>query len=88
MGIKWIEKNIDVYDVVNADEAFMTGTPFCILPVTSITGDKIGAGKMGVITERLIKTWSENVGVDIIAQIKGWSRASGSNAPTPYAFKK
>lgn len=88
LGIKWIEKNIDVYDVVNADEAFMTGTPFCILPVTSITGDKIGAGKMGVITERLIKTWSENVGVDIIAQIKGWSRASGSNAPTPYAFKK
>lgn len=88
LGIKWIEKNIDVYDVVNADEAFMTGTPFCILPVTSITGDKIGAGKMGVITERLIKTWSENVGVDIITQIKGWSRASGSNAPTPYAFKK
>ncbi len=88
LGIKWIEKNIDVYDVVNADEAFMTGTPFCILPVTSITGDKIGAGKMGVITERLIKTWSENVGVDIIAQIKGWSKASGSNAPTPYAFKK
>lgn len=88
LGIKWIEKNIDVYDVVNADEAFMTGTPFCILPVTSITGDKIGAGKMGVITERLIKTWSENVGVDIITQIKGWSRASGSNAPKPYAFKK
>lgn len=88
MGIKWIEKNIDVYDVVNADEAFMTGTPFCILPVTSITGDKIGTGKMGDITSQLIQKWSENVGVDIISQIKGWSKASDSNAPTPYSFKK
>ena len=42
MGIPCIEKNLDVYDVVNADEAFMTGTPFCMLPVTSLDGQKIG----------------------------------------------
>ncbi len=88
LGYKWVEKNIDVYDVVNADEAFMTGTPFCILPVTSITGDVIGNGKMGEITSKLLQTWSDNVGVNIIAQIKGWSKGSDSNAPTPYAFKK
>ena len=89
MGLKYEERNIDVYDVVNADEAFMTGTPFCILPVTSITGDKIGTGKMGEITAKLLKTWSDNVGVDIIQQIKGWCpTADGSDAPTPYAFKR
>lgn len=91
LGLRWQEKNIDVYDVVNADEAFMTGTPFCILPVTSITGDKIGTGKMGRITQLLLNTWSTNVGVDIVKQIKIWSnekKDKESDAPTPYAFKK
>lgn len=91
LNIPCIEKNIDVYDVVNADEAFMSGTPFCMLPVTSINGQVIGDGKMGNITSRLLKTWGDNVGVDIAAQIKGWNRTSkkkAGNAPSPYAFKQ
>lgn len=91
MGMEYREKNIDVYDVVNADEAFMTGTPFCILPVTSLSGDRIGSGKMGDITSKLLERWSENVGVDIIGQIKGWesdNKGKNSGAPTPYAFKR
>ena len=88
LGLQYLEKNIDVYDVVTADEAFMTGTPFCILPVTSLAGDKIGKGKMGEITLKLINKWSENVGVDIVAQIKGWESNSKSDAPTPYSFKR
>lgn len=90
LNIPCVEKNIDVYDVVNADEAFMSGTPFCMLPVTSINGQSIGEGKMGNITSCLLKTWGENVGVDIAAQIKEWNRTSkkkAGNAPSPYAFK-
>ena len=33
LGIECLEKNIEPYDVYAADEAFITGTPFCILPV-------------------------------------------------------
>ncbi len=91
MQIECIEKNLDVYDVVNADEAFMSGTPFCMLPVTSINGQKIGTGKMGHITEKLLNVWGENVGVDIIGQIKEWNRTSKkqmTDAPSPYFFKK
>lgn len=90
-NIPCIEKNLDVYDVVNADEAFMSGTPFCILPVTSINGQKIGEGKKGKITSYLLRTWGENVGVDIEQQIKEWNkvrRVHKSNAPNPYSFKK
>ncbi|MCM1251836.1 MAG: aminotransferase class IV [Clostridium sp.] len=87
LGLQYVEKNIDVYDVVNADEAFMTGTPFCILPVTSLSGDVIGNRKMGKITSLLLSTWSNNVNVDIINQIKKWGKESTSNAPTPYSFK-
>jgi len=89
LEFKYIEKNIEPYDVYMADEAFMTGTPFCMLPVTSLNGGKIGYGKMGGITDRLLKTWSKNVGVDIVKQIKDWSKEKkpeDASAPSPYCF--
>ena len=91
LGLECVEKNIDQYDTYIADEAFMTGTPFSILPVTSLNGVAIGTGKPGVITDRLLKKWGENVGVDIVKQIKDFSKecATGPiNAPSPYQFKK
>lgn len=85
-----IEKNIEPYDVYTADEAFMTGTPFCMLPVTRLNGKQIGDGKVGPVFSRLIKQWSENTSVDIIGQIQLWDEAragSGApSAPTPYRF--
>ncbi|MFA6362437.1 aminotransferase class IV [Methanoregula sp.] len=91
LGLPCIEKNIEIYDVVTADEAFFTGTPFCILPVTSINNMQIGSGKMGPVTKKLLDTWGQNVGVDIITQIKkfGLSKKPGAmNAASPYSFKQ
>ena len=82
-----IEKNIEPYDVYTADEAFMTGTPFCMLPVTSLNGIKIGDGKVGPIFHTLIDSWGNKVGVDIEAQIKSWQNGPKNNGPTPYKFK-
>lgn len=91
LGIKVVEKNIDPYDVYTADEAFMTGTPFCMLPVTALNGNAIGTDKVGEIFRKLIRSWGDNEGVDIVAQIKAWDAARGlspaSDAPTPYQFK-
>ncbi len=86
-----IEKNIEVYDVYTSDEAFMTGTPFCMLPVTSLNGNPIGNGAVGEHFSRLLGQWSANTGVDIAGQIKQWDREregnGAMNAPTPYRFK-
>ena len=41
LGFDVVEKNIEPYDVYTADEAFMTGTPFCMLPVTSLNKGQI-----------------------------------------------
>lgn len=91
LGIPAVEKNIDCYDVYTADEAFMTGTPFCMLPVTALNGNAIGTGKVGAMFNRLIGQWGTNIGVDIVAQIRAWDAAraqtGGSDAPTPYRFK-
>lgn len=88
LGLQAVEKNIDSYDVCTADEAFMTGTPFCLLPVTSLDSLPIGNGKPGRVTSGLLSQWGKNVGLDIPEQIKAW----GANADlktagaTPYAF--
>lgn len=90
LKIKSYEKNIEPYDVYTADEAFMTGTPFCMLPVTSFNGLKIGNGNRGKIFNKLLKTWSENVSVDIEKQIKNWNKTNKKNKPkvSPYGFKR
>jgi len=90
LGIKYIECNLVESDVNDADEAFMTATPFCILPVTQINGKNIGNGKRGVIMNKLLTQWSKNVGVDIEKQIKDFNAELNNlnpNAVTPYQFK-
>jgi branched-chain amino acid aminotransferase len=73
-----------------ADEAFMTGTPFCILPVTSLHGVMIKEGKMGTVTRRLLERWGQDVDVDIIQQIRSFNREieDSSGSATPYKFRK
>lgn len=90
LGLEYIEKNIEPYDVYTADEAFMSGTPFCLLPVTSLNTLTIGDAKMGKITQSLLDQWSKNVGVDIKKQIVDYSqevKALKTNGPSPYQFK-
>lgn len=71
----FVEENIEPYDVYEADEAFITGTPFCMLPVTTLNGIQIGDGKPGIMYNSLLEIWSKNVGVDIKKQIQDWNNA-------------
>ena len=88
LNLVCLEKNLEVYDVYTADEAFYTATPFCIMPCTSINNVLIGDGKVGEITKLLLKKWSENVGVDIVEQIKLFNKELEKvEGPTPYQFK-
>jgi branched-chain amino acid aminotransferase len=89
LGLDVVETNFGTYDVATADEAFMTGTPFCLLPVTSLNGEPIGTGRVGPVTHQLLDRWSSNVGVDIPGQIQAWGQAVANtgSGPTPYTFK-
>lgn len=90
LGYSVVERNIEPYDVYTADEAFMTATPFCILPVATLNGRQIGKNIMGPVTKQLLDTWSKNVGLDIAGQIKKWDEdpKRESTTATPYQFKK
>lgn len=68
LAIPFIERDIQVHSVMNADEAFLASTPFCVMPVTRINGVAIADGKPGQIVRRLLEAWSGAVGVDIAGQ--------------------
>lgn len=89
MGIRCEEADIEPYDVYDADEAFMTGTPFSVLPVSSLNSIQIGQSPMGPITRRLLEKWGSNVGVDIEQQIKEFNKEIGeASGSSPYGFRK
>ncbi|MBI2337013.1 MAG: aminotransferase class IV family protein [Deltaproteobacteria bacterium] len=49
------EKLFSTQDLFNAKEVFITSSLKQIMPITRINGKKIGSGKVGAITQQLIK---------------------------------
>jgi branched-chain amino acid aminotransferase len=78
------ENLIQPYDVFEADEAFITGTPFCMLPVTSLNGIQIGDGKVGPVYKDILKKWSQKSGIDIKRQIQLWDERPGISEHRTY----
>lgn len=70
-GLDWIEKDIQPYDVANADEAWLTTTPYCIAPCTRFNNIPVGSGKPGPLFKELLTAWSSRVGLDIEKQVLG-----------------
>jgi len=68
LGIPCREADITPYDVYNADEAFITSTSKCIIPVGQLNGLKIGRHIPGPVTKRLLDIWSARVELDIVEQ--------------------
>ena len=68
-GIRAYEKDIDLFDAYTADEVFVTSTSFCVCPVSTVNGSRIGTGKVpGPITRQLQQAYSNLVGIDIVQQ--------------------
>lgn len=69
LGIPVKERDFQLYDVISADEAVLSSTPYCLAPATRINGLEIGDGRPGPIFRRLMKAWSERVGMDLVEQV-------------------
>ncbi len=65
MDIPFVEADIQTYDIVNADEAWIPTTPFCLGPVVRINGVPIGDGRPGPMWRKILDRWSEIVEKDI-----------------------
>jgi len=88
LSYQYEEKNFEPYDIYTADECFISGTPFCLLPVVSLNGINIGNGKPGPVYNSLLNCWSIEQKVDIKKQIQNWDKKIKElDGPSPYKFK-
>ena len=63
-NIPFSEGQMTLYDVYNADEAFLTGTAAEVIPMVTCDGRSIGNGKPGAITLRLITEFRKRTLLD------------------------
>ena len=52
-----------------ADEVFLSSSPSCLWPVSTIDGQYCGQEVGGPIFRRLLQAWSEETGVDLERQM-------------------
>jgi branched-chain amino acid aminotransferase len=64
-GIPAHERSFSLTDVYSADEAFVTGTFAGVVPVHTVDGRRIGAGKRGPMVERLQDSYRQLVRADV-----------------------
>src|SRR5713101_5184613 len=57
LGYEVHERDITPYELLNADEVFLTGTMAEIVPVVRIQGVPIGDGKPGPVTKEIIRAF-------------------------------
>lgn len=69
LGIGFVEDDLQVYDAVNAEEAWLPTTPYCLAPVVRFNGVPIGDGTPGPVWRRVLDRWSQLVGTDIYDEI-------------------
>ena len=59
LGIRVVEKELSLFDIYGAEEAFLTGTAAEVVPVTKLDMREIGDGKPGPITTQLMQAYKE-----------------------------
>ena len=70
LDLEFIEQDLRPDDVVQAAEALVASTPYCLAPVTRFNDQPVGSGRPGPISDRLLGAWDQLVGLDIRKQIR------------------
>jgi len=70
LGIKTHERKLSVGDCFEAEEVFVTSTPYCLLPVSRFCEPALEWTVPGAVTERLRNRWWERIGFDGHAQLR------------------
>lgn len=73
LSVPFITKDLTPEEFSHADEAFLTSTPNCLLPVTRWNGQPMGSGRPGTVFQQLLAAWNEMSGIDITGQAQRFS---------------
>lgn len=69
VNCEFVERDLQIYDVINAEEAWLCSTPYFLAPVVKINGRPIGDGNPGPMWRKVAAAFSAQVGIDIVQQI-------------------
>ncbi len=61
LGIPCVERVMNRFDILCADECFLTGTAAEVIAATSLDGTTIGTGHAGLVTKRILARFQEMV---------------------------
>ncbi len=70
LGIPRREADVTPKQALAADEACLTSTSVCIVPVVRIDGQSVDDGAPGPVFRRLLAAWSNRVGIDVADQAR------------------
>jgi len=56
-------QGLSLQDLQQASEAFLTSSTYCIMPVATVNGERIGTGAPGPVTRRLTELWADEMGL-------------------------
>ena len=69
-GLEFLRKDLWPNDLVDADEALLASTPYCLGPVTRFNDSEVGSGESGPVYDQLMTAWDQLVEIDIRKQVQ------------------
>jgi branched-subunit amino acid aminotransferase/4-amino-4-deoxychorismate lyase len=77
LNMRFVTRPLTVKQFRAADEAMLTSTSVCLLPIVQCNGQPIGRGQAGPVYRQLLAAWNDLVGVDVADQARRFaSRAA------------
>jgi len=74
LGMPFVQRPLTVEELHSADEAMLTSTSVCLLPVVECDGQPIGNGRPGPHYRQLLAAWGKLVGIDIAEQARRFAK--------------
>jgi branched-subunit amino acid aminotransferase/4-amino-4-deoxychorismate lyase len=78
IDVPFVTRRLTVDEFCSADEALLTSTSICALPIVECNGQPIADSKPGPIYRRLLSAWNDLVGLDIAEQARQYGPREGA----------
>ncbi|TWT55819.1 putative branched-chain-amino-acid aminotransferase [Thalassoglobus neptunius] len=68
LGLKFSFEELSPSDLMNVEEAFLTSSTYCLVPVRAVNSQHCFSSTPGPVTRRLQEEWSQQIGLDFVSQ--------------------